>query len=108
MLQYMLCVSRFSHYLKVMGRDKLGAFTDPSDLETYLHRWIMKYTTANDSGGPESKARYPLRDARIQVREQPDKPGTFICVAHLQPHFQLDQLTAGLQLRTELAPARAN
>jgi type VI secretion system protein ImpD len=108
MLQYMFCVSRFSHYLKVMGRDKLGAFTDPSDLEMYLHRWIMKYTTGNDGGGPEVKAKYPLRDARIQVREQPDKPGTFVCVAHLQPHFQLDQLTAGLQLRTELAPARAN
>ncbi|MBV9125073.1 MAG: type VI secretion system contractile sheath large subunit, partial [Planctomycetes bacterium] len=28
MLQYMLCVARFTHYLKVMARDKVGSFTD--------------------------------------------------------------------------------
>jgi type VI secretion system ImpC/EvpB family protein len=106
MLQYILCTSRFAHYLKVMSRDKLGTFSDPASCEDYLQRWLSRYTMGNDSGGPEVKARYPLREARVQVREQPDKPGTFVCVAHLQPHFQLDQLTAALRLRTEHAPAR--
>ena len=33
MLQYMLCVSRFSHYLKVISRDKIGSMVGPEDCE---------------------------------------------------------------------------
>ena len=33
MLQYMLCVSRFAHYVKVLGRDKMGSFAEYDELE---------------------------------------------------------------------------
>lgn len=103
MLQYLLCVSRFAHYLKVLARDKVGSFTSPGELEDYLRRWLSNYVTANDNAGAEIKARYPLREARVQVRERADKPGTYACVIHLRPHFQLDQMVSAVKLVTEMS-----
>ncbi len=106
MLQYTLCVSRFAHYLKVLARDKVGSFLGPADCEDHLRRWLTSYTTSNDNAGPELKARHPLREAKVQVRELPDKPGSYVCVAHLRPHFQLDQMVSSVKLVTELSPGR--
>lgn len=106
MLQYILCASRFAHYLKVLVRDKVGTFAEASECEEYLHGWIQRYVTADSDAPPETKARYPLREAKIQVRENPGKPGDYRCVAHLLPHFELDELNTSLKLVTELAPAR--
>ncbi len=106
MLQYILCVSRFAHYLKVMARDKVGSNFSPEDCERYLAEWLRGYTTASDSGGPEERAKYPLREAKVTVRERPGAPGSYNCVIHLRPHFQLDQMFMSMRLSTELAPAR--
>jgi type VI secretion system protein ImpD len=43
----------------------------------------------------------------VRVRERPERPGHYLCVAHLQPHFQLDQMAMAVRLVTELAPARS-
>ena len=51
MLQYIFCVARFAHYIKVIGRDKIGSSTEAGDCEDYLRKWLMKYTTGNDTGG---------------------------------------------------------
>jgi type VI secretion system ImpC/EvpB family protein len=106
MLPYVLCVSRVAHYLKVISRDKLGSFTGPDDCEAYLRRWIARYTNSNEKTSLELRARYPLREARVQVRERPGKPGHYLCVAHLRPHFQLDQMVSAVKLVTELAPSQ--
>jgi type VI secretion system ImpC/EvpB family protein len=105
MLQYILCVSRIAHYLKVMGRDKVGSFQNPEDCQDYLQRWILNYCMANDDADLETKARYPLREGQVQVREHAGKPGSYYCVIHLRPHFQLDQMVAAVRLTTEMTPA---
>jgi len=107
MLQYMLCVSRFAHYLKVIGRDKVGTLAEARDLEDFLHRWLQKYVTSDADAPLEVKAEYPLREASVQVRDKPGKPGCYQCVMHLRPHFQLDDLSAAVKLTTELAPRSA-
>ncbi|HEY7311916.1 MAG TPA: type VI secretion system contractile sheath large subunit [Gemmataceae bacterium] len=107
MLQYMLCVSRFAHYLKVIARDKTGKFLGPDECEDYLRRWLMSYTNANDNAGPDIKARHPLREAKVQVREVPGRPGRYMCVAHLRPHFQLDQMISTVRLVTRLTTGQA-
>jgi type VI secretion system ImpC/EvpB family protein len=105
MLQYVLCVSRFAHYLKVMARDKVGATADPASCETYLQKWLHRYTVSNASD-EATRAKYPLREARVEVTEAPGKPGSFQCKIHLQPHTQLDQVMASIRLVTELSPSR--
>jgi type VI secretion system protein ImpD len=104
MLQYILCVSRFAHYLKVLARDKVGSFQTPEECEQFLRRWLQGYCNANDKAGPETLARYPLREGAVSVREPPGRPGIYQCTIHLRPHFQLDQVISEFKLVTELAP----
>ena len=108
MLQYMLCVSRFAHYVKVIGRDRVGSFTESEDLESLLNNWLIRYAVGSDDVSDEVKARFPLREAKVEVREHPSKPGVHLSVVHLRPHYQLDHLTASLKLVTEVAPTQSN
>jgi type VI secretion system ImpC/EvpB family protein len=103
MLQYILCASRFAHYLKVMIRDQVGAFTSPETVEDRLNKWLVGYVVANDNATAETKARYPLREGKAQVREIDGKPGSYQCTVYLRPHFQLDQVSAGIRLTTQLS-----
>jgi len=100
MLQYVLCVSRFAHALKVIARDKVGMFIDAGALERFLGDWISQYVTPDDQASAETRARMPLRAARIEVHAEPGMPGSFKIVMRLQPHFQLDRLDATLRLVT--------
>ena len=106
MLQYTLCVSRFAHYLKVIGRDRVGTFTTAAECEAFLARWLREFTVENVDDNAELRARHPLRESRVQVREIVGKPGNYYCEFHLQPQFQLDQVTSSFRLITELAPVR--
>lgn len=98
MLQYVLCVSRFAHYLKVMARDKLGGFTEAAQLERELNDWVNRYVTPDDQASAEVRAKLPLRSARVEVREDTGTAGNYKMIMWLQPHFQLDQLDASLKL----------
>jgi predicted component of type VI protein secretion system len=60
--------------------------------------WLQTYTQSNDEASLEVKAKYPLRDADIEVTELVGKPGSFAVVARLQPQFQLDEIGANFNL----------
>ena len=107
MLQYLLCTSRFAHYLKAMARDKIGSFMERDECEAWLNRWINNYVLSNpEDAGPEAKAKSPLREARVEVRDVPGKPGCYEAVAHLRPHYQLDELSVSLRLVAELPESK--
>ena len=106
MLHYVMCMSRFAHYVKIMARDRVGAYTTPQDLERYLEDWLRNYTIGNTDAGPELKARYPLAGARLEMSEVSGRPGVMNCVLHLQPHFQFDQVVSGFRMRTEVQTLR--
>ena len=103
-LQYIMAVSRFAHYLKSMMRDKIGSFMAREQAEKFLNNWISKYVVLDDNADQETKAQYPLREARIEVAEIPGKTGAYKAVAFLRPHYQLDELTVSLRLVAELPP----
>ncbi len=104
MLHYTLCVSRFAHYLKVMGRDRVGGYRTPEDCEAQLRKWLRTYTMATEGASDELRARFPLRDAQVSVKAKVGEPGRYYSVIRLQPHFQIDQLVTGMRLITELTP----
>lgn len=101
-LPYILATSRFAHYLKSIVRDKVGSFMSRVECEVYLQNWIMQYVVASDAAGPETKARYPLREAKVEVFEVPGLPGTYRAVAWLKPHYQLEGLSMSLRLVADL------
>jgi len=102
-LNYLLCVSRFAHYLKVMARDKIGSFMERSDCERWLNSWIGNYVVSNpQSVGEKTKAEKPLSEAKVEVREVKGKPGWYEAVAWLRPHFQLETLSTSMRLVAEV------
>jgi type VI secretion system protein ImpD len=107
MLQHAICAARFAHYVKVMTREKIGSFTTADAIERGLNDWLLGYCMNNDSAPLATKAKYPLKEARAEVREQPGKPGHYNAVVHLLPQFQLDEVAAMFRLVTTVAPARA-
>jgi len=103
-LPYILAVSRFAHYLKSMMRDKIGSFMSRSQAERFLNDWIRTYTVGDDDASPAMKAKFPLREARVEVVDVPGKPGAYRAIAFLRPHFQLDELSVSLRLVADLPP----
>jgi type VI secretion system protein ImpD len=106
LLSAILCVGRFAHYLKVMARDRIGGVTTPEACQTWLQEWLRGYVMGNDDASAEMKARYPLRDARVEVVEPPGQPGRYDCVVHLQPHFQFEQALSTFRLTTQIIPGQ--
>jgi type VI secretion system protein ImpC len=106
-LPYILNTSRFAHYIKAIMRDKIGSFMTRDDVARYLNVWLANYILLNDAAPQDVKARYPLRDGRVDVYDIPGKPGSYRAVVYLRPHFQLEELTASLRLVANLpAPAK--
>lgn len=103
-LPYLLAASRFAHYIKVIMRDKVGSFMTRSNVEMYLNGWIANYVLLNDDAPQSVKAKYPLREARVDVFDVPGKPGTYRAVVYLRPHFQMEELTASIRLVATLPP----
>lgn len=108
MLQYVLCASRFSHYLKVIMRDDIGQLSDATAIERKLEAWLSSYTLGNDDAETSLRTRYPLRSAGITVFEIPGKPGSFSCTVRIQPHFQLDDVSTSFHLIAETATPSAS
>jgi type VI secretion system protein ImpC len=97
-LPYIMASSRFAHFLKVMARDKIGSFMEVADCEEWLNRWISNYVNGNPKGGPEAKARYPLAEAKVSVKEIPGAPGSYNAVAWMRPWLQMEELTTSLRM----------
>lgn len=96
--QCILITSRFAHYIKCMIRDQIGSFTDKNELKIYLNNWIMGYVLLNENAPNDIKARFPLKNALVEVIEDPSSPGKYKTIIFIQPHFQLDELTVFLRL----------
>jgi len=101
-LQYIFACSRFAHFLKTMMRDKIGSFMSRDQCESFLNKWISHYVLLDDMAPQDLKAKFPLRDARIEVAEVAGKPGAYTAVAYLRPHFQLEALGVSLRLVAKL------
>jgi type VI secretion system protein ImpC len=107
MLPYILSASRFAHYFKVMMRDKIGSFMTAQEVQVFLQTWMSDYILLNDTANQNLKAKFPLREGRVDVMEVAGKPGVYTATAFLRPHFQLEELSASIRLVAELPPPQA-
>jgi type VI secretion system protein ImpC len=97
-LQYMLIVSRFAHYVKVMLRNKIGSFQTKIEIQSYLQNWLSDYVLINESAPQELKAQMPLREAKVEVTEIPGTIGVYNAILWLSPHLQLDEINVSIRL----------
>lgn len=102
-LPYIFAVSRFSHYLKCMVRDKIGRNPDRLQLQTELQTWVNKYVHGNPEGAKDAeKAKKPLAGAKVEVVEDEENPGYYLGKFYLKPHFQLEGMDVGMSLVSKL------
>ncbi|OCX66472.1 EvpB family type VI secretion protein [Thioclava sp. SK-1] len=102
-IPYIFAVSRFSHYLKAMVRDKIGQSPDRAQLQQELQGWINKYVTANPESASEmEKAKKPLAGAKVEVVEDELNPGYYQGKFFLKPHFQMEGMDIGMSLVSKL------
>ena len=81
--------------------------TCASRIERKLNRWLQEYVNTNTTSSGDARARFPLVEGNVQVRDRPGKPGVLGCIVRLRPHYQLDDVATAFHLVTELAaPAR--
>lgn len=104
-LPYVMATGRIGHYLKVMARDKIGSFMEAKDCEHWLNKWIANYTNSNPDASAEMKAKFPLAEARIEVKETPGAPGSYNAVAYLRPWLQMEELTTSLRMVANIPKA---
>lgn len=102
-LPYLFASTRFAHYLKSIVRDKVGAFKERDEMQTWLNGWIMNYVDADPANSSqETKARRPLAAAEVVVEDLDGNPGYYSAKFFLRPHFQLEGLTVSLRLVAKL------
>ncbi|MEM6672376.1 MAG: type VI secretion system contractile sheath large subunit [Planctomycetota bacterium] len=104
-LPYLMATARFTHYLKVMARDWIGKFMEASDCQRELNNWIQNYVNANANAGPDMKAKFPLAEARVEVKEVPGAPGSYQAVAHMRPWLQMEELSVAMKLVAKIPQA---
>ena len=98
-LPYLFATCRFAHYLKCMIRDTVGSFKERGDLEKWLNGWIMNYVDPNPASSSEQqKARQPLAQAKVEIKENEENPGYYFAKFLLRPHYQLEGVDVGLSL----------
>jgi type VI secretion system protein ImpC len=98
-LPFVMATGRFMQTMMVMGRDKIGSFMSAPDCETWLNRWVVNYVNGDVKGGAEMRARYPLREARIEIVPE---DGRHRLVAHLRPWLQMEELATSLRVEAWL------
>ncbi len=87
-LPYMLISCRFSQYIKVMQRENIGSWQTRSQIDQSLNKWLKQFVSDMDNPAPAVRARRPLRDARINVRDLEGKSGWFLSTISITPHFK--------------------
>ena len=83
-------------------RDKIGSVLTKDNVSDYLNPGMANYGLIDDGAANEIEARYPLREARIDVTDVPGKPGSYKAIVFLKPHFQLEELSTSIRLVADI------
>jgi type VI secretion system protein ImpC len=102
-LPYIFASCRFAHYLKCMVRDWIGGTREERELERDLSDWIMQYVDGSPELSSEAtKAKLPLKDAKIEVVPDPENPGYYKGKFMFVPHYQLEGMDIALSMVSRL------
>src|SRR5262249_6486697 len=75
--QFVRCLTLLPMYKSVMPRAR-NIHWDAADYERLLNQWISAYVVTNPENALQAaSAHFPLREARIEVRQLPAKPGWY-------------------------------
>ena len=68
-------------------------------LRGLAERWIKNYVNADPKAEPGGEGQVSrLREAKVEVKEIPGKPGSYNAIAWLRPWLQFEELTTSLRM----------
>ncbi|MCA9692700.1 MAG: type VI secretion system contractile sheath large subunit [Nannocystaceae bacterium] len=97
-LPYMFIINRLAHYIKAIQREQLGSAREQRELERDLNAWISQYVADMESPSAETRARRPLRQAKVTVEPIPGQPGLYRSHICVRPHFKYEGASFTLSL----------
>jgi type VI secretion system protein ImpD len=91
MFNYMLCVCRMAHRLKIECRSQLGKSVGPEAIQDHMQSWLMEHSSGRNRG-IEQKMIKPFLDENTGffVYEDITDPGRYDCTIRLCPHHKYD------------------
>ena len=102
-LPYIFASSRFAHYLKCMVRDWVGGNREAPQLQRDLQDWVMQFVdAAPESSSEATKARLPLKAAKVEVIPDEENPGYYKGKFMFVPHYQLEGMDVALSMVSRL------
>lgn len=104
-LSYTMCISRISHFIKCVVRDKIGSVVGEEQIHGIISNWLFKFVTTVFQPTPLEMSRYPFRAADIKVNSIPGKPGWYNCKIIVIPHVQFEGMDTTMAIDTRLEPA---
>jgi type VI secretion system protein ImpC len=102
-LNFLLCVSRYVHCLKVQARDRLYFASDVAEVQRGLNDWLKDHVLEDLANAPYyAKSRQPLAEIRVEIQAAKDRPGRHELVVWLRPHYHFAAPTATVRLVAEI------
>jgi type VI secretion system protein ImpC len=106
-LPYLFAACRFAHYLKCIIRDKIGKQMTRNEVQRFLQDWINNYVLPNpEDANDELKAKKPLSEAQVEIKDVEGNPGYYTSVVRLKPHFQLEGINVSIRLVGTINPSK--
>jgi type VI secretion system protein ImpC len=69
--------------------------------QSILNNWVQQYVNENESASEDDKAKFPLREARVEIV---GRLGALQALAFVRPQFQLEDLSVPMRLMIDLPP----
>ena len=101
-LPYILVGCRFANFVRAVVRDSGSACKTKQEFEALANRWAIMYVQLDDAAPEHVRAKYPLREFRLDVCEDGDHPQKLIAEMRIMPNFLLERPPQSLRFRFEL------
>ncbi|MEL7498853.1 MAG: type VI secretion system contractile sheath large subunit [Planctomycetota bacterium] len=91
MFNYMMCICRMAHRLKIECRSQIGKSDNAEAIQDHMQRWLMEHSSGRNRG-LEQKMIKPFLDEQtgFYVFEDVTDPGRYDCTIRLCPHHKYD------------------
>ena len=64
-----------------------------------MDQWVHQRQSGCQS---RNEGSLPLAEARVEVKENPEAPGSYSAIAYMRPWLQMEELTASLRMVADI------
>jgi type VI secretion system ImpC/EvpB family protein len=106
-LNGVLCASAFLRVLRMVARDKVGAFSSLEDFNKYCSAWLQTYCADADSLSTDDQAMRPLASASVEITEG-KTVDRFVLHLKVRPRYQFGKAAKEIEFTVPLLATRRN